>query len=284
MSEASILLTEAEKLARITDAVSAAYATELGRVLRDLERSLRTLAQDAVAGSKSALARGVRAATLRREIQLALKAAGYPRLAETASTWSLERIVAQMLRLRLAAEVSAFTSTDLTRILALKALAKIDILKQGDLIAHALWRTLVQGLYSQRPIAAILEDLSDAIDVQISQARTLYDTQVSVFGRQVEALKSKESDLYAYMGPADIKLRPFCRKHVGKVFSKAEIDALDNGQLPNVFLTGGGYNCRHVFTAISKFSELRKLHGTDERVPEIDAALERMPVGDRKAA
>jgi hypothetical protein len=120
--------------------------------------------------------------------------------------------------------------------------------------------------------------------VQLSEARTLYDTQVNVFGRQVEALKSTPEDVYAYMGPADVKLRPFCREHVGKVYTKAQIDALDNGQLPNVFLTGGGYNCRHMFVSVSKFSELRDLLGSGERVPEIEDALKRNPVSDRRAA
>jgi hypothetical protein len=186
--------------------------------------------------------------------------------------------------LRLAAKLAGFSASDMTRILALKTLASMDLFHQGQVIAHSLWRTLMQGLFSQRPYTDLLEDLSDAIDVQLSEARTLYDTQVNVFGRQVEALKSTPEDVYAYMGPADVKLRPFCREHVGKVYTKAQIDALDNGQLPNVFLTGGGYNCRHMFVSVSKFSELRDLLGSGERVPEIEDALKRNPVSDRRAA
>jgi uncharacterized protein with gpF-like domain len=116
--------------------------------------------------------------------------------------------------------------------------------------------------------------------------RTLYDTTVSIFGRQVEAMKStgEAEDVFAYVGPIDERLRPFCREHVGKVYSRADIDALDNGQLPNTFLTGGGYNCRHVWQAISKFSELRDLVGTDQRIPEVTQAIEALPAGGRKAA
>lgn len=284
MTDSVALLTEAEKLARIADQVSQSYAFELSRVLRDLERELRVLALDAVKGSKTALSRAVRAAKLRKQITDALKAAGYPRLAESASGRALDQILVGVERLRGAAQLAAFTTSDMTRILALKELAKLDLLGQGDVMAHAIWRTFAQGLFSQRPIADLLEDLADAVDIELREARTLYDTTVNVFGRQVEAMKSQPDDVYAYMGPVDVKLRPFCRQHVGKVFTKPEIDALDNGQLPNVYLTGGGYNCRHQWVAVSKLSELRDLVGTNQRVPEVEAALEREPVDTRRAA
>ena len=277
------LLTEAEKLAAVADAIGAAFATELARVLRDLERQLRTLVIDALAGSRTALSRAVRAAKLRRDVQKALDVAGFSDLAETATSDALDRLVEQMERLRLAAKLAAFTTSDQARILALKELAKIDLLGQGPEIAHALWRTLAQALFSQRKVTDLLEDLSDAVDVEEGRLRTLYDTTISIFGRQVEAMKAQPDDVFAYVGPVDAKLRPFCRAHIGKVYTKAEIDALDNGQLPNVFLTGGGYNCRHVWQVVSKFSELRDL-AKDERMPEVAAAIAALPPGGRQAA
>jgi hypothetical protein len=86
-------------------------------------------------------------------------------------------------------------------------------------------------------------------------------------------MKAQEGDVFAYLGPADTKLRPFCREHVGKVFTRDEIHALDNGQLPDCFLTGGGYNCRHMFASVSKLSQWRELVGTGKRIPEIEAQL-----------
>lgn len=284
MTEMDVLISEADKLARVADEISARYALELSRVLRDLERSLRELAQDAATGSRTALSRGVRAATLRREIQRALKAAGYSDLVNVATSYRLDLLVAQMERIRGAAQLAAFTSSDMVRILALKKLAQADLLNQGASIAHALWRTLVQGIYAQRPVADLVQDLADAVDIEESEARTLYDTAVNVFGRQVEAMKSKPDDIFVYLGPADVKLRPFCRQHVGKVYTRDEINGMENGQLPNVFLTGGGYNCRHQFHAVSKVSTLRDLVGTGERVPEIEAALQRVPTTARRAA
>lgn len=286
MSEIQHLLTQADTLAIVADTIGQAFATELARVLRDLERQLRTLILDAQAGSRTALSRAVRANKLRREIRQALIAAGYPQLIETSTSDALDRLVVQLGRLRGAAKLAAFTPSDQTRILALQALAETDLLGAGDELAHALWRTLAQGLYSQRRVRDLLEDLADAVDVEDARLRTLYDTTVSVFGRQVEAMKAtgEADEVFAYIGPVDAKLRPFCRQHVGRVYTRAQIDAMDNGQLPNTFLTGGGYNCRHVWQAVSKFSELRDLVGTERRIPEIQTAVTASPVGGRKAA
>jgi hypothetical protein len=284
MSDAQALMTEAEKLAAVADAVGRAYAIELARVLRDLERQLPRLVVAASDGSRTAMVRAVRAAAMRRQLRDALTAAGYDDLASTATTVWLDRMVAQVASLRGAAKLAAFTSSDMTRILALKDLAKTDLLQQGAEIAHAVWRTFAQGLFSQRPVADLLEDLADAIDVETKAAATLYDTAVNVFGRQVEALKAAPGDVFAFMGPADVKTRPFCRGIVGKVFTRAEIDTMDNGQLPNVFLTGGGFNCRHQFIAVSKVSALRELVGTNQRMPEVAAQLQRTPAERRRAA
>jgi hypothetical protein len=278
------LLSEAEKLARVTDSLTSRYAFELSRVLRDLERELRRLALDSLEGSQTALSRAVRAAKLRRQIQQALDASGYPQLARTATTGTLDRLVAQVEALRGAAKLAAFTTSDLSRILALKELAMIDVLGHGDEIAMAIWRTFAQGLFAARSPNDLLDDLAEAIDVELHEARTLYDTTVSVFGRQVELMKSKPDDVFVYMGPLDRKTRPFCRERVGKVYTRAEIDAMDNKQLPNTFLTAGGYNCRHQFTAVSKLSTLRGLVGTGQRMPEVEERLREIEKGDRKAA
>ena len=86
-----------------------------------------------------------------------------------------------------------------------------------------------------------------------AQAQTLFDTQVSIIGRQIvaSAPKSRETPAYLYVGPFDGVVRDWCLDHLGMVRTQASIEALDNGQLPNPFLTGGGYNCRHSWLAVS---------------------------------
>lgn len=269
------LLSAAEQVAAVADDLGRRFAKELQRVQIDLERELRRLLVDAQAGSRTATALAARGLQLRRQLREVLEAAGYDDLAATATTGSLERMAKAIEKMHLAAKVARFTSRDATRIAALKELARLDLLAVGDEVAISIWRSTVQGLFSLRPPNDILDDLAEVLDIEMRQARTLYDTTVSIYGRQVEALKSsgEPGELYAYMGPADSKVRPFCAKHLGKVYTRAELEALDNGQLPNPFLTGGGYNCRHQAVAISRFSELVDLHGTGERIPEVAEQL-----------
>lgn len=280
------LLSAAERQADVAESLGRSFARELVTVQRDAERELRRLLLAAADGRRTAVALAARGLKLRRELRDTLEAAGYDDLAASASVSGLDRMARAIEATRLAARVSAFTTIDATRIAALKELARIDLLQQGDEVAIALWRSLVQGLYAQRKTNDILDDLATALDKELSEVQTLYDTMTSVFGRQVEQMKSTgdADELFAYIGPADAKARPFCRQHLGKVYTRAEIDDLDNGQLPNVFLTAGGFNCRHSFVAISKFSELADLHGTDERIPEIADSLAQIARGNSKAA
>jgi hypothetical protein len=282
------VLSATERQAAVADDLGRSYALELSRVKTDLERELRRLLLKAEQGSRTATAVAARALKLRKELRDILSLAGYDDLADIATVRGLGRMAAAVERTRLAAQVSAFTARDATRIAALKELARLDLLAQGDEAAIAIWRSVVQGVYSQRPVSAILDDLSVAIDKELREAATLYDTTVSIFGRQIEAEKSTDTQLYLYAGPVDGKTREFCLRHVGRVYTRAEIDALDNGQTGSTFLTMGGFNCRHHPAAISRFSELAELHGTGERVPEIAAqrlrALAQRAARQKKAA
>lgn len=286
MPDVDKLLTAADRVAKTADTLSAAFAKELSRVQRDLERELLKLVDQVQGKSRTAIALAARGLKLRKQIRDVLTKAGYDDLADTATVGALERMTEAMAGLRVAQQVSAFTSLDLTRIEALKELARMDVLAKGDEIGIAVWRSVVQGLYSQRKPIEIIQDLSDALDSDMAEASTLYDTATSVFGRQIEAMKAGDDpeELFAYIGPVDQKLRPFCKQHVGKVYSRAQIDKMDNGQLPDVMRTCGGYACRHSLVAISKFSELTDLHDTGERIPEIADQLKRVQQVTQKAA
>jgi hypothetical protein len=267
------LIRARDQTAAVLDALVDRFEQELRVVLVALERQLRSLVVDASDGARTAVIRTGRAAALRRQVQDALRDAGYEDLATTATGLALEPLLATLAETRLAQEVAAFTTTDTNKIVALQALVETDLLDQGAATALALWRAVVRGVFSAQSSDRILHDLAVFLDESVPRVRTLYDTSVSIFTRQVEALQIVDDPeaAFAYLGPADELNRPFCHARVGKVFTKAEIDAMDNRQLPNVFLTGGGYNCRHAFLAISKFSELRDLIGTDQRIPEYTA-------------
>lgn len=51
---------------------------------------------------------------------------------------------------------------------------------------------------------------------------------------------------FTYLGaPPDEAMRPFCEEHYGKTYTRAEIDAMDNGQGLSVWEACGGWKCRH---------------------------------------
>jgi hypothetical protein len=108
-----------------------------------------------------------------------------------------------------------------------------------------------------------LSDLTDAIvetfEATIPEARTLAETSMSTYfrtitdrGFQFIENKTGKTALYEYQGPDDKRTREFCQNLLEskKQYTRAEIDAMSNGQLPNTFRTGGGFNCRHAFVMV----------------------------------
>ncbi len=272
------VVNAANDTADTVDTLGAWFARELASVLRSLERRLRPVVVDASEGSRTAIIKAAASNRTREALRDALRDAGYDDLAESAYGTRLDRLVEAVLKTRrLAQQTARLSGAFDARIKALKVLHATDLLDEGDVLSRVLWQATTRGVFGSQSVEHILLDLYDVVDATESEIGTLYDTSVSIFGRQVEALQAGDDPetVFAYMGPADAKTRPFCRKHVGKVYTRSEIDALDNGQIDNVFLTAGGYNCRHVWTEVSKFSELQDYVGTDKRIPEVAAQLDR---------
>lgn len=265
------LIRLAARIAKKADEASATFARGLTLVVKQTERELGKVVRDASEGASTAILKGRNATRAKLQIRTALEDAGYDGLIEDATGVPLDQMAKAVLALRAADREITTTDAFLARVEALKALYATDLLDMGQSLSNALWQATVRGIFGAQPVDKILADLAAVIDDTEAHIRTLYDTSVSIFGRQVEALQAGNDPetLFVYLGPDDEKTRPFCQKHVGKVYNRAEIDALDNGQIDNVFMTGGGFNCRHMFQEIAKSSELADLHGTGRRVPEI---------------
>jgi hypothetical protein len=266
------LIAGAAQTARTSDTLGEIFAQQLAEVLRGTERRLTLLIRDLTDGSRSAIVKAGQANKARVEIRQALRDAGYDTLAESAYGTRLDRVVEEVLTTRrLATQSAEITASAETKLEALKALHATDLLDEGDEVARELWQATVRGVFGAREAGGILSDLGEIVSATEPQIQTLYDTSVSIFARQVEAVQAGNDPetLFAYMGPVDSKTREFCLARVGKVFSRKAIDAMDNGQLDNVFLTGGGYNCRHQWIEIAKSSELAPLAESGHRVPEV---------------
>lgn len=269
------LIAKAERIARAGDRISAAFAAELAEVWRRVERNL-----SATIIKSGASPRGILA--LRKRVRDVLTDAGYDAMASLAAVAGVDGMAA-------AVGTDGIARTALnTRLAALREAAAGSLLARGDEAANNLWRAVSQRVIAGRDSRTIIEELADQLDTEMRHVRTLFDTAVSVYGRQVEAARSEqlpEEQPYIYMHPIDAKTREFCLEHAGKVYTRDEIDALDNGQLPDVFLTGGGYNCRGSWIAVES-SAMRGIANTGERAEGYDAELERVDAfkRQRKAA
>ena len=263
-----------QSLASVADGLSASFAKELARVLASVNRALGPLLTDALAGSRTARSIVPRALVLRTELQAALTRAGYQRLVETAANQTVSQMASVFRAGRGAQNAGGLGRLTPLRLQALERLLAADLLGVGRSAAHTAWRAAAQAIYSQKPVEALIAEIARALEKSFAQARTVFDTQVSVVGRQIEAIATEASpeQAYLYVGPVDAKTRDWCLDKAGRVYTRDRIDALDNGQLPNPFLTGGGFNCRHTFLAVSD-PALVAIANTDQRAPGYDGRV-----------
>lgn len=281
--ELARLIARAQQFAQTGETLSAAFARELAKVFRDADRALRTLITDAKPTVAAAVT-ATRAVILKTQIREALRTAGYDTLVASSTSVSAEAFIRDALEAREMAQIASLAGTIDREVEALRRIAAMDLFAQGDEVATALWRSAAQHLLTTRPVSEIVQDLADALDGHEAGVRTLFDTQTSIIGRQVEAIATEDlgaDQPFLFVGPIDDRIREWCLEHVGQVFTRADIDAMDNEQLPNCFLTGGGYNCRHSWLAVES-KELRAMVGTGERVEPVAADVTR--VRARKAA
>jgi hypothetical protein len=280
MGKAAALQRATVAEADLQDVLNEDFTFELEQSLKLLNARIRALFREFEAeGGRlvSTAANLGRAIQLRADLRDAIRESGFAEVAERAIDAPLDRLAAEVLKhSRIAAKAADLTPFNIDALAAFKELRLAELLDIGEDVATELWRLTLDGVTGSRPLGVILTDVEDALDAVASEARTVYDTAVSSYSRQVEQLQASgdPDELFLYAGPADIKNREFCKDRVGKVFSRDEIDEMDNGQLPNVMLTGGGYNCRHAWKRVSILDEeLRELAGTGKRLPEVDARL-----------
>jgi hypothetical protein len=149
-----------------------------------------------------------------------------------------------------------FTATDLKGFSGLQLNAVTSMQSVAEAAAGA---AMQQALFSIGGLkfTDLVESLAKKIDASIPRVRTIAETSMTTFYRTItdRAFQKIERDLpeidqrYRYSGPEDSKTRPFCDRMLrqDKAWSRDEISKLDNGQLNNVYLTCGGWNCRHVW-------------------------------------
>ena len=255
--------------------LGANFARLLANVLRAADRALRPVLRDALEGDRIATVRAARGVILRSDIRKALTEAGFDDLARTASEAAVEAMAAEVMKTRTARGVAKMVKPSQQRIAALAALGEANLLGMAEDITTALVQAVSVWAFTVTDPDRILTVLADVTDTEFAKVQTLFDTQTSIYGRQVEAIATENlgpEQAYLYTGPVDGRTREWCLERVGKVYTRAEIEAMDNNQLPNPFLTGGGYNCRHSFLAVAS-DELTALAGTGLRAPGFEEEI-----------
>lgn len=133
---------------------------------------------------------------------------------------------------------------------------------------------LLDGVMSGAPKSGLLQELRGVITGEYpwGERTGLYEWHAGTYARTATHrhcqeflnLQAERAGLehFMYIGPLDNRTREFCAGLVGRVFTREEIDDLDNGQSGLVFTDGGGWNCRHEWVGVS--AELAETIGKDD--------------------
>ncbi len=134
----------------------------------------------------------------------------------------------------------------------MRALYTVDFKSlQGDVkdvIVEETRKAIGQG----NGISVLRENLKKR-GMGAATAQTLANTSLGAFDTSVMISYAQQANItrFKYDGVLDASTRDFCRKHVGKIYTIAELDKLDNGtDLKPVSVYLGAWNCRHYLTAI----------------------------------
>lgn len=247
---------------RYQDAMVSAFETHLrqivataqGRVIADLSRRLTMT--DGIIDATPANYRIMR--KLSDLFMAEMERAGYPQLVQAfvGEFGGTVQFLDETLR---------FLSSGLKTPLPLESLNRNDaVLATFKLTAADALEDVVRGVAGatmQRAMMSVgglqfgslVEMLVDRFETTIAKARTIAETSMSTFYRTATDRafriieKEMPSQRYFYAGPVDKLERPFCRHltDAAKSYTREQIARMDNGQIPNVFISGGGWNCRH---------------------------------------
>jgi hypothetical protein len=145
---------------------------------------------------------------------------------------------------------------------------QLELQAELDGVAGKLSGLLRSAVVSGQDIGEVVYEAQEIFDAAVTRMRTLYDTSLAQLAQLVAASGegSAPDAPFLYSGPIDLRCRNWCLQRVGRVYSKRAIDKMDNGQLPNTFLTRGGYNCRHHWRPVADQPALAKLADTGRPV------------------
>ena len=142
--------------------------------------------------------------------------------------------------------IQGFAAVSEETLVALKNYSTGSLLNQLDNMAQIIKKEVVNGIISGSPVQTVVDAVRGQGALSRRQLQTLIDTAMNEYSRSVTKVmidKMPNNTRYQYIGPLDGKTRPECLKMMAAGdITKAEIEARFGS---DVFISGGGYNCRH---------------------------------------
>lgn len=89
------------------------------------------------------------------------------------------------------------------------------------------------------------DKLTTSLETDVINTSQAFRNAVTFKKAEDEGIES-----FLYDGPRDERNRPFCKSHVGKTYTLAEIEEMQNDQGGPALTDLGGYNCRHEWRPI----------------------------------
>lgn len=253
------------------EALVSLFEDEVGKIVGKAQRGTLRLLSDRLAVTDGVIDRtqaNVRVLrTVERLFKQQMRVAGYPQLVEE----YVAKFNGQMVYFQ---DVLDMLGEQIGRSLKVNfgprdkamfgALQDQSVVMLHDEVAKQAAAAQKQAQFSIGNVKA--SELRDRIAVQLEmtsgRASAVADTALSTFYRtvadrgfqQVEGqLNNKLVMKYKYGGPRDKLTRPKCKEWLAGTaedgWTREQISQLSNGQLPNVFVTCGGYRCRHQWLA-----------------------------------
>ena len=129
---------------------------------------------------------------------------------------------------------------------ALKNYSTGSLLNTLDNMAQIIKKEVVNGIIAGTPVQTVLEAVRGQGSLRHDQLKTLIDTAMNEYSRSVTKVmidSMPKETKYIYIGALDGKTRPACLDMMSAgELTKAEIEGTFGS---DVFINGGGYNCRH---------------------------------------
>jgi hypothetical protein len=244
------------EIAALTDAELERLVRDLGRVVSKLKVYLRELLRradvDEDGGLEETRANAALARRLAVDLAGALEQAGYDDAVERVRK-AFDRVT-DAAEADLEDEVEDFTGVDVSGLTRFVDGTVNRMLALKDRAGERLREVLLLSVTSNLPLENAVAKLAEAARISLQDAVTEASTALMAYGRIaiVDHAEAAGYDLFEYDGPDDEIIREFCSRCVGKVYTRADLDEMNNGtRLKPVSEYLGGYHCRHGLRPVS---------------------------------